>query len=72
MPIVQFRPTSPGRRFRTGFDFSEITKARPEPSLVTPLPMTGWRPGQLVMVIGALGVPDADGLIVSAYVPSPM
>jgi hypothetical protein len=34
--------------------------------------MTGWRPGQLVMVIGALAVPDADGLIDSPYVPSPM
>jgi len=43
MPIVQFRPTSPGRRFRTGFDFSEITKGRPEPSLVEPLPKSGGR-----------------------------
>jgi large subunit ribosomal protein L2 len=43
MPIVQFRPTSPGRRFRTGFDFSEITKSRPEQSLVTPLPKSGGR-----------------------------
>jgi large subunit ribosomal protein L2 len=43
MPIVQFRPTSPGRRFRTGFDFSEITKDRPEPSLVGPLPKSGGR-----------------------------
>ena len=43
MPIIQFRPTSPGRRFRTGFDFSEITKPRPEQSLVTPLPKSGGR-----------------------------
>jgi large subunit ribosomal protein L2 len=43
VPIVQFRPTSPGRRFRTGFDFSEITKVRPEPSLVEPLPKSGGR-----------------------------
>jgi large subunit ribosomal protein L2 len=43
MPIIQFRPTSPGRRFRTGFDFSEITKARPEQSLVAPLPKSGGR-----------------------------
>src|SRR5215471_16364805 len=43
MPIIQFRPTSPGRRFRTGFDFSEITKERPEPSLLTPLPKSGGR-----------------------------
>jgi large subunit ribosomal protein L2 len=43
MPIIQFRPTSPGRRFRTGFDFSEITKPRPEQSLVAPLPKSGGR-----------------------------
>jgi large subunit ribosomal protein L2 len=43
MPIIQFRPTSPGRRFRTGFDFSEITKTQPEQSLVTPLHKSGGR-----------------------------
>ena len=43
MPIIQFRPTSPGRRFRTGFDFSEVTASRPEQSLVTPLPKSGGR-----------------------------
>jgi large subunit ribosomal protein L2 len=43
MPIIQFRPTSPGRRFRTGFDFSEITKTHPEQSLVAPLPKSGGR-----------------------------
>ena len=43
MPIVQFRPTSPGRRFRTGFDFSEITKARPEAALTEPLHKSGGR-----------------------------
>ncbi len=43
MPIIQFRPTSPGRRFRTGFDFSEITKTRPEPSLTEPLHKSGGR-----------------------------
>jgi len=43
MPIVQFRPTSPGRRFRTGFDFSEITKARPEKGLVESNHKSGGR-----------------------------
>jgi large subunit ribosomal protein L2 len=43
MPIIQFRPTSPGRRFRTGFDFSEITKTHPEQSLVAALPKSGGR-----------------------------
>lgn len=43
MPIVEFRPTSPGRRFRSGFTFSEITKSRPEKALVEPAPKSGGR-----------------------------
>jgi large subunit ribosomal protein L2 len=43
MPIVQFRPTSPGRRFRTGFTFSEITKTEPERSLLEPIHKSGGR-----------------------------
>jgi large subunit ribosomal protein L2 len=43
MPIVQFRPTSPGRRFRTGFDFSEITKTEPERALLEPIHKSGGR-----------------------------
>jgi large subunit ribosomal protein L2 len=43
MPTVQYRPTSPGRRFQTGFDFSEITKTKPEPSLTTPIRKSGGR-----------------------------
>src|ERR671930_452836 len=43
MPTVQYRPTSPGRRFQTGSDFAEITKARPESSLTAPLRKTGGR-----------------------------
>src|SRR3989442_6360636 len=43
MPTVQYRPTSPGRRFQTGYDFAEITKARPEGSLTAPLGKTGGR-----------------------------
>ena len=43
MPTVQYRPTSPGRRFQTGSDFAEITKARPEGSLTAPLHNTGGR-----------------------------
>lgn len=33
MAIKIFKPTSPGRRGMTGFDFAEITKDRPEKSL---------------------------------------
>ncbi len=36
MPIRKRKPTSPGRRFQTVSDFSEITKERPEKSLVKP------------------------------------
>src|SRR3989441_12059386 len=43
MPTVQYRPTSPGRRFQTGYDFAEITKTRPEDSLTAPLRKTGGR-----------------------------
>src|SRR5438876_4168486 len=43
MPTVQFRPTSPGRRFQTGPDFNEITKEAPEPSLTAPLRKSGGR-----------------------------
>src|SRR6195256_1070366 len=36
MPLRKRKPTSPGRRFQTVSDFSEITKKRPERSLVVP------------------------------------
>ena len=32
MPIQTYKPTSPGRRFGSVSDFSEITKKRPEKS----------------------------------------
>ncbi|HEX3540383.1 MAG TPA: 50S ribosomal protein L2 [Acidimicrobiales bacterium] len=43
MPLRKRRPTSPGRRFQSVSDFSEITKSRPERSLVVPKPRTGGR-----------------------------
>src|SRR6185295_14046728 len=43
MPTKLYKPTSPGRRFRSGFDFAEITRDRPEPSLVAPLLKSGGR-----------------------------
>ncbi len=43
MPLRKRKPTSPGRRFQTVSDFSEITKRRPEKSLVAPLPASGGR-----------------------------
>jgi large subunit ribosomal protein L2 len=43
MPLRKRKPTSPGRRFQTVSDFSEITKDRPEKSLLAPKPNTGGR-----------------------------
>ena len=36
MALRKRKPTSPGRRFQTVSDFSEITKSRPEKSLLAP------------------------------------
>jgi large subunit ribosomal protein L2 len=36
VPLKQYRPTSPGRRGMTGSSFEEITRAKPEKSLLVP------------------------------------
>ena len=43
MPIRKRKPTSPGRRFQTVSDFSEITRDRPEKSLTRSKPKSGGR-----------------------------
>jgi large subunit ribosomal protein L2 len=43
MGIKQYKPTSAGRRFMTCSDFAEITRDRPEESLVEPLNKHGGR-----------------------------
>ena len=43
MAIKKYKPTSPGRRFRTVSDFSEITKDTPEKSLIAKKSKTGGR-----------------------------
>jgi len=43
MPLRKRKPTSPGRRFQVVSDFSEITKTKPEKSLLAPRPKTGGR-----------------------------
>ena len=43
MALKTYKPTSDGRRFMTGFDFSEITKTEPEWTLVEPLRKSGGR-----------------------------
>jgi large subunit ribosomal protein L2 len=43
MGTIQYKPITPGRRFRTGFDFAEITRDRPEAGLLAPLSKSGGR-----------------------------
>jgi len=43
MGIKTYKPTSPARRQMTGYDFAEITKAKPERSLIVPLAGKGGR-----------------------------
>jgi len=43
MGIKKFKPTTSSRRWMSGSDFSEITKDKPEKSLLLPLKKTGGR-----------------------------
>lgn len=43
MAIKKRKPTSPGRRFQTSSDFAEITRSRPEKSLLKPVHKSGGR-----------------------------
>ncbi len=43
MAVKKYRPTSPGRRFQTSLDFAEVTKSKPEKSLLSPLMSHGGR-----------------------------
>ncbi len=46
MGIRQFKPVTPGTRFRIVSDFAEITRGTPEPSLLEPLRQSGGRNNQ--------------------------
>ncbi len=46
MGIRQFKPVTPGQRFRIVSDFAEITRSTPEPSLLEPLRQSGGRNNQ--------------------------
>jgi large subunit ribosomal protein L2 len=46
MPIRNYKPTSPGRRGATTYTFSEITKSKPEKSLLRPLSNKAGRNNQ--------------------------
>src|SRR2546428_3217054 len=43
MPLRKRKPTSAGRRFQSVADFSEITRRKPEKSLLAPKPKSGGR-----------------------------
>jgi large subunit ribosomal protein L2 len=43
MPIRKAKPTSPGRRFQSHSDFSDITRSEPEKSLLEPRPKKAGR-----------------------------
>ena len=43
MPVKVFKPTSPGRRDMSGYSFEEITRSKPERSLVRGLRKQGGR-----------------------------
>ncbi len=46
MPLKKFKPTSPGRRNASGHTFEEITKKKPEKSLLQPLKKKSGRNAQ--------------------------
>src|SRR5205807_8159996 len=46
MPVKKYKPTSPGRRGMTVSTFSEITRSKPEKSLVRPLKKRAGRNNQ--------------------------
>ena len=46
MPVRKYKPTSPGRRGMTGDLFEDITKSKPERSLISPRKRTGGRNAQ--------------------------
>ena len=43
MPLRKYKPTSPGRRFMTVSTFEEVTRSKPEKSLVEPVTRKGGR-----------------------------
>jgi ribosomal protein L2 len=46
MAVKKYKPYTPSRRFMIGYDFSELTKKRPEKSLTTMIGRTGGRNNQ--------------------------
>ena len=61
MPLRKRKPTSAGRRFQSVSDFSEITRSRPERSLIVPKPRTGGRNSYGRKTAPRMGVKRPDG-----------
>ncbi len=55
MGIKYYKPTTAGRRFASVSDFSEITRAEPEKSLLKPLKKTGGRNTEGKITAGHIG-----------------
>ncbi len=51
MPLKTYQPTSPGRRNMSGSTFEELTRTKPEKSLVSPLPRRGGRNNRGVITV---------------------
>ena len=46
MPVKKYKPVTPGTRGMTGYTFDEVTKSKPERSLLLPLRKSGGRNSQ--------------------------
>jgi large subunit ribosomal protein L2 len=55
MPLIKFKPTSPGRRNQSGYTYEEITKTKPEKSLVSPHKMAAGRNNRGVVTVRRQG-----------------
>jgi large subunit ribosomal protein L2 len=55
MPLVKFKPTSPGRRNQSGYTYEEITKTKPEKALVTPHKIAAGRNNRGIITIRRQG-----------------
>jgi large subunit ribosomal protein L2 len=55
MALIKFKPTSPGRRNQSGYTFDEITKSKPEKSLVSPHKSAAGRNNRGVITIRRQG-----------------
>jgi large subunit ribosomal protein L2 len=55
MALIKYKPTSPGRRGMSGYDFAEITKNKPEKALVVPHNKAAGRNNRGVITIRRQG-----------------